>query len=242
MSGSGDQWWEDQDFMRSTTDQLLTALGVSDRAVKELPRLAELVSFEKSAELLSGDQGQSDPAEQAAAEVDYQAVLGIVAPVARQLLRGLRREGVRLEIFGVDSRAVGDLVAQMDAMASSTSLSGDDVQTLEQAFSTPEPFMLEELTRPSGKEVRSLVRILKRMPDQTLRRIAPGNAPLKFLLTRSFVLRLVVRIALMLLRRARREQKQEMGISNQRRGVRLRGFEQTGVRPRDSADTEDTSE
>ncbi|GAB2535582.1 hypothetical protein [Brachybacterium huguangmaarense] len=173
-------WTQDETFVLVAAGQLLLALGAPRETVRPLPRLVAIVRRLDELESVAGagrDAGADATEEQRRARAETTALIDELAehafPLAHVVLDGLARHRIRTEIAGISRTGLEGALADLEDLYASGRWRDADDQALrayEEWIEERHRIEVEPVRARSG-EVRRIVRVLRRMPRQTLRRI-----------------------------------------------------------------------
>lgn len=196
-------WMDDEDFLWQAAGELLLALGVAEHDVAGLPELRRTLARLDSPlgggrRLSDGTRAPLTDSELAEVKTCLEVAGRLGLPVADQALTRLKAEGISLETFGVDPLEAQLLVLNLRAAMEDPSWRTMDEEELEASVEewtgNETANLLITPTEPAKGEVKRMVDVVRRMPKETVVRIAKVWNPL--------ALRGVITVFLGMLRRS----------------------------------------
>ena len=174
-------WAEDADFQWRAATELLIALGVP-RSIARLTQdlRTSIARLEQIDARLPRDGEPLPEADRLTRNNAVDDVARAILPLAHATLERIRAEELRTEVVGVDYAAVCAAVAQLEATYRagwwrSAEREGAD-------FFLREVEALDRLNVPpvraNWRDAGKIVGILRKMPNSTLRRVAPTTNPM----------------------------------------------------------------
>ena len=174
-------WSEDADFQWRAATELLIALGVPRSTARLTGDLRDSMARLEAVDAGLPRDGEPLPeADRLARNNAVDDVARAILPLAHATLERIRAEELRTEVVGVDYDALCNAVAQLEATYRagwwrSAEREGAD-------FFLREVEALDRLNVPpvraTWRDAGRIVGVLRRMPDATLRRVAPTSNPI----------------------------------------------------------------
>ena len=173
-------WAEDTDFQWRAATELLIALGVPRSTARLTSDLrASVAHLEEVDARLPRDGKPLPEADRLTRNNAVDDVARAILPLAHATLERIRAEELRMEVVGVDYDALCDAVEQLE-----TTYRADWWRAAEREgadFFLREVEALDRLVPPvraTWRDAGKIVSILRKMPDSTLRHMAPTTNPL----------------------------------------------------------------
>ena len=174
-------WSEDTDFQWRAATELLIAMGVPRSTARLTSDLRTSIAHLEEVDAHLPRDGKPLPeADRLTRNNAVDAVARAILPLAHAALERIRAEELRTEVVGVDYAAVCAAVAQLEATYRagwwrSAEREGAD-------FFLREVEALDRLNVPpvraNWRDAGKIVGILRKMPNSTLRRVAPTTNPM----------------------------------------------------------------
>ena len=174
-------WSEDRDFQWRAATELLIAMGVPRSTARLTGDLRSSVAHLEEVDARLPRDGKPLPeADRLTRNNAVDDVARAILPLAHATLERIRAEELRTEVVGVDYAAVCAAVAQLEATYRagwwrSAEREGAD-------FFLREVEALDRLNVPpvraNWRDAGKIVGILRKMPNSTLRRMAPTTNPM----------------------------------------------------------------
>ena len=174
-------WSEDRDFQWRAATELLIAMGVPRSTARLTGELRTSVAHLEEVDAHLPRDGKPLPeADRLTRNNAVDDVARAILPLAHATLERIRAEELRTEVVGVDYAAVCAAVAQLEATYRagwwrSAEREGAD-------FFLREVEALDRLNVPpvraNWRDAGKIVGILRKMPNSTLRRMAPTTNPM----------------------------------------------------------------
>ena len=174
-------WSEDKDFQWRAVTELLIALGVPRSTARLTSDLRTSIAHLEEVDAHLPRDGKPLPeADRLTRNNAVDDVARAILPLAHATLERIRAEELRTEVVGVDYAAVCAAVAQLEATYRagwwrSAEREGAD-------FFLREVEALDRLNVPpvraNWRDAGKIVGILRKMPNSTLRRMAPTTNPM----------------------------------------------------------------
>ena len=174
-------WAEDTDFQWRAATELLIAMGGPRSTARLTSDLrASVAHLEEVDARLPRDGKPLPEADRLTRNNAVDDVARAILPLAHATLERIRAEELRMEVVGVDYDALCDAVEQLE-----TTYRADWWRAAEREgadFFLREVEALDRLNVPpvraTWRDAGKIVSILRKMPDSTLRRMAPTPNPL----------------------------------------------------------------
>ena len=173
-------WSEDRDFQWRAATELLIAMGVPRSTARLTGELRSSVAHLEEVDARLPRDGKPLP------EVDrltrnnaVDDVARVILPLAHAALERIRAEELRTEVVGVDYDALCDAVKQLEATYRAGWWRAAEREGAD--FFLREVEALDRLNVPpvraTWRDAGKIVSVLRKMPDSTLRRMAPTTNP-----------------------------------------------------------------
>ena len=174
-------WSEDRDFQWRAATELLIAMGVPRSTARLTGELRTSVAHLEEVDARLPRDGKPLP------EVDrltrnnaVDDVARVILPLAHAALERIRAEELRTEVVGVDYDALCDAVEQLEATYRAGWWRAAEREGAD--FFLREVEALDRLNVPpvraNWRDAGKIVGILRKMPNSTLRRMAPTTNPM----------------------------------------------------------------
>lgn len=178
-------WTRDRAFLEQAGQELLIAVGIDEPRARELPRLVRLAeqmdAFQTAVDASHGaTEGSSVAVDDYSPEERQQLndllgeIASIALPVADQGIQLLAERGIRLELAALDGSATRMALREIEMIYNSgqwRDLSGTALDDYFALFADRHSACRTVPVKPTRREIRAIVAVLRCMPPTTVRRM-----------------------------------------------------------------------